>query len=100
MNKKEIILQFPNKTSDLTGNQLGRKVFEEQVEEHIVDEDTQLLVVVPSSINDVGTSFIQGIYANLSKKFGGDKALSIMTLYGENEETNEKIERVIKVYGI
>lgn len=100
MSESKIVLEFPKATTDLTGNRLGRNVFEEQVKPKIEDENSKVMVELPIAINDVGTSFIQGMYAFLSEEYGRNKALSIMTLCSENRETNAKIQRVIEVYGI
>lgn len=100
MINKKVVLNFPKTITDLTGNTLGRRVFDEQVKKEIIDENTCVIVEVPAVINDVGTSFIQGMYAFLSEKYGSSTALDIMTIFSENVETNSKIQKVIEVYGI
>lgn len=100
MERELITLEFPKATSDLTGNKLGRSVFNSQIKDKIGNEKDKVLVEIPKSINDVGTSFIQGIYAFLSETYGSNEALSIMEIYSKNEEANNKIKKVISVYGI
>lgn len=100
MSELKIILDFPKATTDLTGNRLGRKTFEEQVKPKIDGESKKVIVEFPETINDIGTSFIQGMYAFLSEKYGSDKALDKMTLWSEKQETNTKIQKVIDIYGI
>lgn len=100
MVKKNITLEFKKSVSDLTGNRLGRSVFEKQIQSNIIDEFTQVSVEIPENINDVGTSFIQGIYSKLSEEYGSEKALKILSLYSKNTDTNVKIKKAIQVYGI
>ena len=100
MSMKKIILVFPKATSDLTGNALGRSVFEQQIKTKISGDNSAIEVEIPESINDIGTSFIQGIYAYLSETYGSEEALEKMALFSKNVETNEKIKQVIDTYGI
>ena len=95
----KIELEFPKATSDLTGNKLGRTVYEMQIEASI-DEKGHLEAIIPETINDVGASFVQGIYAKLSEKYGKDKALELLEIKSLNGDTNNKISRVIDVYGV
>lgn len=92
-------LQFPKATTDLTGNKLGRKIYSTQVKPNL-DENAENIVQIPESINDVGTSFIQGMYYEISEKYGRDNALKIMKLSTNNKKTLEKINKSIRIYGI
>lgn len=100
MNELKIMLNFPKSMTDLTGNRFGRNIFETQVRPKMDSKKKKVIVELPTAINDVGTSFIQGMYAYLSEEYGNEKALSIMQLCSKNEETNAKIQRVINIYGI
>ena len=94
-----IELNFPKTTTDLSGNKLGREIFRSEVEPNINTAES-VEVVLPEQIRDVGASFVQGLYASLSEKYGKEQALEIMMLKCKNEEANKKIIRVINVYGV
>ena len=94
-----IKLIFPATTTCLTGNKFGRKIFTEQIKPKL-DFCDDINVKLPATIDDVSTSFIQGFYTFLSNAYGKEEALSIMKFSSENQETEEKIRNVIKVYGI
>ena len=97
MNKIE--LKFGTSTKDLTGNNFGRKTFNIQVRPHWKD-DMLNIVVIPEEIEDIGSSFIQGIYTDLKEAYGKGKALEYMKLDCARKSVVEKIEKVIRAYGI
>lgn len=99
MKRVEHKLTFKKSLADLAGNRFGRKIYEDQVKPSF-DPDAENIVIIPDSISYVGTSFIQGIYAELSETYGRRGALQKMTLKSDNEETMNKIEKSISIYGI
>lgn len=92
-------LNFEKNVTNLTGNKLGRKIYSEQVKPYI-DEKVENVVTIPLYINDVGTSFIQGMYAEIRETHGREKALELMKMDCENKEILEKINKSIRIYGI
>lgn len=62
-----IKLIFPATTTCLTGNKFGRKIFTEQIKPKldICDDINDINVMLPATIDDVSTSFIQGLYTFL-----------------------------------
>ena len=99
MEKNIIYLKFDKLITNLSGNRLGVKVYEEQVA-NCIDPEKQNDVVFPEQIEDIASSFIQGLYSDISENYGKIEALNVMTLTAENEETKEKIEDCIKTYGV
>ena len=97
--ENRIELKFGVSTQDLTGNSLGRKTFEVQVKPYL-KENEENVVVIPSEIDDIGSSFIQGIYTFLKEKYGKSEALKIMKIDRDKQTIIQKIEKSIKAYGI
>lgn len=97
--ENRIDLKFDKLVRDLTGNPFGRKVFNEQVKPSLKN-DVLNVIVIPEEINDVGSSFVQGIYFALSEKYGKEKALNIMQIDCVNSFIVDKVRKVIDTYGI
>lgn len=97
--ENRIELKFGAAAKDLTGNTFGRKTFEIQVKPYWKD-DIQNLVIIPDTIEDIGSSFIQGIYTELKETYGKNQALEHMRLDCDRPAVKEKIEKAIRAYGI
>ena len=65
-----IQLQFSNATVALAGNPYGKKVFEEQVRPKIDSLDDDTTIVLPSQIEFVTSSFIQGFFDTWLHHYG------------------------------
>ena len=94
-----IKLEFDKMVVDLAGNSLGRRVFDNQVENKFKDDSINI-VIIPASINDVGSSFIQGMYYKISETYGKSKALKLMKIDCEKTDVLEKIQKSIEAYGV
>ena len=94
-----IILQFEKTMTNLAGDRMGNKVYKEKVAPEL-DENSTNVVVFPSVIEDIASSFIEGMYKELGEKYGKGAARQIMILEAENEETNEKIKESIDTFGV
>lgn len=97
--ENRIELKFGASTKDLTGNTLGRKTFEIQVKPYWKN-DALNVVIIPEEIEDIGSSFIQGIYTELKETYGKSTALEYMRLDCSRQSIVEKIEKAIRTYGI
>lgn len=97
--ENRIELRFGTSTKDLTGNSLGRKTFEIQVRPHWRENEINI-VIIPEEIEDIGSSFIQGIYTFLKETYGKSEALEQMKLECNRTSIMDKIEKSIKAYGI
>lgn len=95
MNKIEI--KVDKTLNNLAGNRFGRSIYQEQIKADI-DENATNVVVLPKQIEDIASSFIQGMYSELSEKYGRERALDMMVLQSENEEVAKKIEYSLRVY--
>lgn len=92
-----INLTFDKKLTNLAGNRYGRDVYAEQLEKEVVP-DKEIIAIIPSRIEDIAVSFIQGIYAVLSEKYGKKNAVKLLRLQTDNAEIMDKIENTIKFY--
>lgn len=54
--------------------------------------------MIPQQIEDVASSFIQGLYYELSEQYGKERAREIMVLESENVDVMEKIKYSLRVY--
>lgn len=64
-----IELKFDSTITSLAGNPYGRKVFEEQVKGRINYED-QCIIVFPSEIKRIASSFVQGFFKEIIENVG------------------------------
>ncbi len=99
MAKQQIQLQFEKIITNLAGNRFGRDTYIAQVKGKI-DIEEKNIIEIPEIIEDVASSFVQGIYRELSEQYGKERALEIMELHSVRPEVMEKIEYAIRVYGI
>ena len=99
MENNIINLKFDKMITNLSGNRLGVKVFKDQVKDKFVAEK-QNEVVFPQQIEDIASSFIQGLYSEISEKYGKIEAQNFMILTSQNKKAQEKIEESIRTYGV
>ncbi len=99
MKKNKIILKFGKTTTNLAGNRLGNEVFCEQVKPKLV-ENLVNIVIFPYEIEDIASSFIEGLYKELGEKYGKENVFDRMILTAENEEAQKKILDSIETYGV
>lgn len=99
MDNNIIELKFENIVTNLAGNRLGNDVYLKQIEPEL-DETKLNVVVFPETIEDIASSFIEGLYKNLGEKYGKSTALSIMELKAKNDDTDEKIKESIDTFGV
>lgn len=99
MSANMIEIKVEKSLSNLAGNRFGRQVFSEQIKDKL-DENKTNIIVIPSRIDDIASSFVQGIYSEISENYGKKKAHLLMVLKSSNEEVMQKIEDSIKTYGI
>ena len=86
-----IRLEFDKVTTNLAGNRYGNEIFEKQIEN---------IVMFPNAIEDIATSFIEGIYKIIGEKYGKTKALEIMVLRADNCDAQDKIDESIETFGV
>ena len=94
-----IELTFDKTITNLAGNRYGNEVFVKQIEDNI--DNTRLNVVIfPKQIEDIASSFIEGIYKNIGEKYGKTKAIEIMVLEARDEYAQEKINKSQETFGV
>lgn len=79
---------------------IRRKSFREQVLDKLTNDDQRVVAEFPENVEDVSTSFVLGMYSDLKKKYGSTKALQMMTLYSSCQDLNNKLQKIIDVYGL
>lgn len=93
----KIVLAVDKTLNSLAGNRFGRSVYKEQIKDRI-EKDKVNYIVIPQQIEDVASSFIQGLYYELSEQYGKERAREIMVLESENVDVMEKIKYSLRVY--
>lgn len=99
LSENMIELKFDKTLSNLAGNRFGRKTFQDQIKK-CLKMDCVNIVVIPNVIEDVASSFIQGIYSEMSEKYGRDQATKLMILKSDNNDVMKKIEYSVRVYSL
>ena len=84
----------------LTGTLFGEKVFRAQVLDKLTNDDQRVVAEFPENVEGVSTSFVLGMYSDLKRKYGSTKALQMMTLYSSCQDLNNKLQKIIDVYGL
>ena len=101
MTDLKITLELPGSVKFFTGILFGEKVFRAQVLDKLTNDDQRVVVVeFPENVEDVSTSFVLGMYSDLKRKYGSTKALQMMTLYSSCQDLNNKLQKIIDVYGL
>lgn len=62
----EFVLDIDKTVTKLTGNTLGRKIYDDQVAPYI-DFNSEMTFIFPKSIDLLGSSFIQGFFNEIVK---------------------------------
>lgn len=62
----EFVLDIDKTVTKLTGNTLGRKIYDDQVAPYI-DFNSDMTFIFPKSIDLLGSSFIQGFFKEIVK---------------------------------
>lgn len=97
--EKIVNLKFDKLIVDLTGNPFGRDTFDKQINKY-VDGDNEVIAVIPDDIEDIGSSFIQGMYASLSEQYGRTKARNLLHIKSSRKEIMDKVQKSLDTYGV
>lgn len=100
MTDLKITLEIPVSVKFLTGTLFGEKVFRAQVLDKLTNDDQRVVAEFPENVEDVSTSFVLGMYSDLKRKYGSTKALQMMTLCSSCQDLNNKLQKIIDVYGL
>ena len=94
-----ISLEFEKTITNLAGNRMGNQVYKEKIAPKI-NTNINNIIVFPVVIEDIASSFIEGIYKELGEQYGKKEAVNIMTLKAENVEADNKIKESIETFGV
>lgn len=94
-----INLEFEKTITNLAGNRMGNQVYKEKIASKI-NTNINNIVIFPAVIEDIASSFIEGIYKELGEQYGKKEAVNIMTLKAENVEADNKIKESIETFGV
>ena len=95
---RQINLTFDKLITSLAGNRYGRETYKNQVSQFVSDEG--VIALLPDTIEDIASSFLAGFYAELSEKYGFDRAHELVGIQSKNSYINDKIATVRETYGV
>ena len=95
----EVELKVDKTVTSLAGNRYGREIYRSQIKEKIRD-GVVVKLQIPDQIEDVASSFIQGLFSELAEKVGKENARNMLILNSNHLEIMEKIDFVIDAYGV
>ena len=81
-----IQLKFNNSISRLAGNAYGQQIYNEQVED-IINFSGKNIIIIPTNIEDIAISFVQGFSLKVFEKISKDKFFDHIII-----EANEKVK--------
>lgn len=94
-----ITLELSKKNTCLAGNRFGNDIFTNQIADKMNYSELNV-IILPDHIEDIASSFIEGLYENVTEKYGKVEALDIMQLVSNNSEAQEKINDCIETFGV
>lgn len=95
---KEINLVFDKLITCLAGNRFGRETYKNQIEKFL--EEGGVRVLLPPNIEDIASSFYEGLFADLREKYGSEKAHELLSISSQNDYLNEKMNNIRETYGV
>ncbi|MFC3928730.1 hypothetical protein ACVR05_00575 [Streptococcus caprae] len=81
---KEIKLNFKKTYISLSGNPYGQQIYTEQVKK-ISDTDDKIRLVFPEQIENIASSFFQGLFKDELEKIGKNAVIKKYELVFENQ---------------
>lgn len=74
----KIELTLNSQLTGLAGNRFGREIHRKQIADKMTDEG--VLAVLPENITNVASSFYEGLFADLSEKYGQERAHELLII--------------------
>lgn len=74
----KIELTLNSQLTGLAGNRFGREIYRKQIADKMTDEG--VLAVLPENITNVASSFYEGLFADLSEKYGQERAHELLII--------------------
>lgn len=72
-------LVFDKSITSLAGNRFGRETYRKQIAGKMTDEGVS--AILPEFIEDVASSFYEGIFAELSERYGTERTHELLIFY-------------------
>lgn len=95
MEFNEINIKFGTNTlTRISGNLLGREIFEKQIRGNI-DENKLNVIILPSHLEGVSISFVQGLLAGLLEYVELENIYQMFSFRCDNENVERKITNSI-----
>lgn len=91
-------LAFNSQLTGLAGNRFVRETYKKQIADKMTDQG--VIAILPENINDIASSFYEGLFAELSEKYGTDRAHELLVLRTSSDYINQKISDIRETYEV
>ena len=91
-------LAFNSQLTGLAGNRFGRETYKKQIADKMTDQG--VVAILPENITDIASSFYEGLFAELSEKYGTDCAHALLVLRTSSDYINQKISDIRETYEV
>ena len=94
----DVKLSFGKLITCLAGNRFGRETYKKQIADKMTDQG--VIAILPENINDIASSFYEGLFAGLSEKYGTDRAHELLVLRTSSDYINQKMSDIRETYEV
>ena len=94
----DVHLIFDKLITSLAGNRFGRETYRKQISSSMTEEGVD--AILPDNIEDIASSFYEGLFAELNEKYGTERAHELLIVSTNNEYINRKMSLIRKTYGV
>lgn len=94
----DVELVFDKLITSLAGNRFGREIYKTQIAGKMTEEGVS--AILPEFIEDIASSFYEGIFAELNEQYGTERAHEMLSIYTQNEYINKKMTNIRETYGV
>lgn len=91
-------LVFDKMITSLAGNRFGRETYKNQIANKMTEKG--VLAILPEYIEDIASSFYEGIFAELNEQYGTEQAHKLLLIYTKNDYINKKMNNIRETYGV
>lgn len=91
-------LSFDKLITSLAGNRFGRETYRNQIADKMTSQG--VLAVLPENIDDIASSFYEGMFAELNEKYGTDRAHELLVISTKNQYINQKMDTIRETYEV
>lgn len=74
----DVNLVFDKRLTSLAGNRFGRETYKRQIAKKMTDEGVS--AILPGFIEDIASSFYEGMFAELNERFGTERAHELLCI--------------------